>query len=45
MRFEVSFGLWVQEQGNIYEDLSVRSCAESVCAQCACAKCPCLWVH
>ena len=24
-----------QEQGNIYKDLSVRSCAESVCAQCA----------
>ena len=30
-----------QEQGNIYKDLSVRSCAESVCAQCACVKCSC----
>ena len=30
-----------QEQENIYKDLSVRSCAESVCAQCACVKCSC----
>ena len=30
-----------QEQGNIYKDLSVRSCVESVCAQCACVKCSC----
>ena len=30
-----------QKQGNIYKDLSVRSCAESVCAQCACVKCSC----
>ena len=30
-----------QEQGNIYKDLSVRSCAESACAQCACVKCSC----
>ena len=30
-----------QEQGNIYMDLSVRSCAESGCAQCACVKCSC----
>ena len=25
-----------QEQGNIYKDLSVRSCAESMCAVCVC---------
>ena len=30
-----------QEQGNVYKDLSVRSCAESVRAHCACVKCSC----
>ena len=29
---------------DIYKDLSVRSCAESVCAQCACVKCSAVYI-